>query len=507
MPPTPLPVDVSRALQFLNNSPEARHDVPALARACQVTARTLQRHFQGFLGQSPTEVLRGIRLDRIRRELLLGRDDVTISDLATRFGFTHLGRFSGWYRDRFDETPAATLRRARKKIARPTEQTVPAITGLDRPTIAVLPFGSGGSLGSADLLSDEIAVALSRRYDLTVTSPHRAEYLVRGKVHAREGGDVRVVVTLREAVSDRMLWADAWTGSEEGTVGFEERVAERVTKKLLTTIYHAELDRAWRKEPPDLTARQLTARAMSLGTINDPVSIYQALELASKAVERAPDDPLPAAIAAKCYGEWCGQTLGMRRPEDFEDARVRVSRAASLRARDPVAEGWLATAFINLRDLSTGDIHVERALTLDGGYAGGWLNAGKVLLYRGFPEAAIERLRIAEELDSSGTLRLAIIVNIGFAHFEAGRYAHAIRYWERVQAESPTQVYLHKHLGPAKALLGYKDEARSHLRRMRDGTPGWFFSLSNQRKVQPTSERYNEQLADGWERIGVRSAG
>jgi AraC-like DNA-binding protein/tetratricopeptide (TPR) repeat protein len=494
-------------MQLLNERPEANHDVPALARACNVTPRTLQRHFREFLGQSPTEVLRDIRLDRVRRELLLGRDNVTVSDLATRFGFTHLGRFSTWYRVRFDETPAATLRRARKNIARPREPAVPMVNGLDRPTISVLPFSSEGRPGPATLLSDEIAVALSRRYDLTVTSPYRAEYLVGGKIHAREGGDVRVVVTLREAVSDRMLWADAWTGSEEGTVGFEERVAERVTKKLLATIYHAELDRAWRKEPPDLTARQLTARALALSPVGDPVSQYQGLEFASKAAALVPDDPLPAALAAKCYIELWGHTHYRRRPEELDTGRALLRRATSLRARDPIAEASLATSFMMLGDFDTAEIHLERGLALDGGWSGLWFNVGKLLLFRGHPEAAMERLRIAADLDAGGFLRVVTIMNYGFAHFEAGRYNQAISCLQRALAERPTMGWLHKHLGPAKALLGRKDEARAHLRGMREFTPGWEFNISNQKKVMALSDVSLEQLAKGWEVIGVRPTG
>src|SRR5262249_1427068 len=162
---------------------------------------------------------------------------------------------------------------------------------------------------------------------LAVTSPHRAEYHVRGKAHAREGDDIRVVVTLRQAASDRLLWADGWTGPREGTGGFEERVADRVASKLLATIFHVVMDRAWRKEVPDLTVRDLIKRAQFLATIGDPASQYQGLEFASKAAERAPDDPLPAALAAKCHVEWCGHTLSAGHAREFEAGRTRLLRA------------------------------------------------------------------------------------------------------------------------------------------------------------------------------------
>src|ERR1700722_6054163 len=239
-----------------------------------------------------------------------------------------------------------------------------------------------------------------------------------------------------------MVWADAWTGLEEGTVGFEERVAERITRKLLAKVYHVELDRSWRKEPSDLTARELTARALALSPVSDPVSQYQGLEFASKAAALVPDDPLPAAIAARCYIELWGHQLYWRRPEELDVGRALLLRATSVRARDPRAEASFATSFMMLGDLDTADIHLERGLALDGGCVGVWYNVGKILLLRGFPEAAMERLRISEDLDPGGILRVTRTIFYGLAHFESGRYGEAISCWQRALAESPTLGWL-----------------------------------------------------------------
>ena len=39
-----------------------------------------------------------------------GFPDVSITDIAFDLGFTHLGRMAGAYREKFGETPSATLR-------------------------------------------------------------------------------------------------------------------------------------------------------------------------------------------------------------------------------------------------------------------------------------------------------------------------------------------------------------------------------------------------------------
>lgn len=87
--------------------------VPAdVAAAAGVHTRTLQQMMQEHLGTSPTGYLRHIRLDRARRDLLpADPSDVLVSDVARRWGFGNLGRFSGWYAERFGEYPRDTLAR------------------------------------------------------------------------------------------------------------------------------------------------------------------------------------------------------------------------------------------------------------------------------------------------------------------------------------------------------------------------------------------------------------
>jgi len=51
-------------------------------------------------------------LTEARRALLLAQDrNVTVTEIATDFGFAELGRFSVEYRAVFGECPSATLRR------------------------------------------------------------------------------------------------------------------------------------------------------------------------------------------------------------------------------------------------------------------------------------------------------------------------------------------------------------------------------------------------------------
>ena len=84
-----------------------------LSRIAGVSGRALQHGFQQHYRQTPIQFLRRIRLAKVRDEL--ARADpaagVTVTAVALKWGFTHLGRFSGFYQRQFGETPSATLRR------------------------------------------------------------------------------------------------------------------------------------------------------------------------------------------------------------------------------------------------------------------------------------------------------------------------------------------------------------------------------------------------------------
>ena len=78
-----------------------------------MSVRALQAGFQEELGMSPTVYLPNTRLDRARADLLAGPADVSLSEVASRWGFWHLGRFAQHYRRKFGLQPSETARERR----------------------------------------------------------------------------------------------------------------------------------------------------------------------------------------------------------------------------------------------------------------------------------------------------------------------------------------------------------------------------------------------------------
>ena len=81
-----------------------------LCRATGVGVRTLQRSFREYFDLTITEYLKMVRLDAAQRELAAGApSQFTVSNIALKNGFKHLGRFSVDFHDRFGLLPSEVL--------------------------------------------------------------------------------------------------------------------------------------------------------------------------------------------------------------------------------------------------------------------------------------------------------------------------------------------------------------------------------------------------------------
>jgi AraC family transcriptional regulator, ethanolamine operon transcriptional activator len=81
-----------------------------LSRVSGMRSRSLINAFEAVTGYSPMDYLKRIRLNGVHRTLQRPhRDSVRIIDVATDWGFWHMGHFTTDYRMMFGETPSQTL--------------------------------------------------------------------------------------------------------------------------------------------------------------------------------------------------------------------------------------------------------------------------------------------------------------------------------------------------------------------------------------------------------------
>ncbi|MFO1378698.1 MAG: AraC family transcriptional regulator [Steroidobacteraceae bacterium] len=113
------PACLRAAERYLQEHGDEAPTIDDVARACGISGRMLQEGFRKYRGISATAMLREMKLRRARQALLDARPGVTtVAGVATACGFDELGRFAVEYRQRFAESPSATLRRASEATGR-----------------------------------------------------------------------------------------------------------------------------------------------------------------------------------------------------------------------------------------------------------------------------------------------------------------------------------------------------------------------------------------------------
>lgn len=106
-----LPRALRAARDHLADNACAPLDLAQLARASGIGIRALQLGFRRHFGVSISQMLLDMRLADLHARLAQAAPDASVTEIAFDLGFTHLGRMAGAYRDKFGETPSATLRR------------------------------------------------------------------------------------------------------------------------------------------------------------------------------------------------------------------------------------------------------------------------------------------------------------------------------------------------------------------------------------------------------------
>jgi AraC-like DNA-binding protein len=108
------PAAVRDAMDLIEAGPHLPLTTSTLAKQCHVSVRTLQEGFRRHLGMSPMAYLRVVRLRRAHRDLRSANPShSSVTSIAHRWGFTHLGRFAAAHKTMFGESPLKALHAAR----------------------------------------------------------------------------------------------------------------------------------------------------------------------------------------------------------------------------------------------------------------------------------------------------------------------------------------------------------------------------------------------------------
>lgn len=104
---------VRRVREYIMERIKEPIKIGEICRDIGVSRRALQYILQDVLGTNPATFVRLMRLNMARRDFLENENSFKVKDVVDRWGFWHPSRFSGEYRQMFEELPSETLRRLR----------------------------------------------------------------------------------------------------------------------------------------------------------------------------------------------------------------------------------------------------------------------------------------------------------------------------------------------------------------------------------------------------------
>jgi len=374
----------------------------------------------------------------------------------------------------------------------------------NKPSIAVLPFdnlsGDRDQEYFADGMVEEIITALSRFRGLFVIARNSSfaykgravdvkqvgrelgvRYILEGSVR-KAGNRVRISGQLIDTSTGVHLWADRFDGSLEDIFDLQDQITASVVGAIAPKLEQAEIERSTRKPTENLDAYDFYLRGLAGAHQWTKESTAEALNHFYRAIELDPHFAAAYGMAARVYAlRRAGGWLQLSDVEVAEVARL-ARRAAELGRDDAIALGTAGWTFSYLvGDHEHGMRLTDRAIALNPNLAWAWLFSGWVRLWRGEPEAAIERLGRALRLNPNDPHSYSMYHAMAQAHLFIGRHDEAVSWAQRAVAEKPEFPFASIVAAACYALAGQPAEAQRAVRRVLQLDPTWSVSTLHNR--------------------------
>ena len=394
----------------------------------------------------------------------------------------------------------------------------------DKPSIAVLPFqnmsGDPEQEYFADGMVEDIITGLSRSKSLFVIARNSSftykgkavdikqvgrelgvRYVLEGSVR-KAGNRIRITGQLIDASTGMHLWAERFEGSIEDIFDLQDQVTIRVVGAIAPKLQQAEIERAKRKPTESLDAYDYLLRGMANLHRSSKEANSEALRLFYQAIELDFEYASAHGMAAYCY-VWRKANGWMVERESETAETVRLAfRGAELGKDDAVALCTSGFALARVAgNLDDGAAFIDQALAVNPNLATAWGFSGRVRVYRGEPEVAIEHLARAMRLSPLDSETYGFQGSTAFAHFFCGRHDEASAWAEKAIRENPNFLPVCGIAAASNAFAGRLEPAKLAMGRLRQIDPALRVSnLKNQFLL-----RRAEDLAKFAE--GLRQAG
>jgi len=355
-------------------------------------------------------------------------------------------------------------------------------TGVDRPSIAVLPFQNLSSDPEQDYFADgmveDIITGLSRIKWLFVIGRNSSftykgktvdirqvgadfgvRYVLQGSVR-KLGDRIRIAAQLIEAKTGIQVWAERYDRLFDDVFAVQDEIAMSVIGAIEPGLQKIEVERVKRKRPENLDAYDLVLQALPYIYKLMPVASAPAIPLLEKALQLEPDYPFAQAALGWCFHIRFGRG-GLH--EDDRQAAIRHAHAAISMAGDD-ATTLAISAFViwfEEHDLATAFDLFDRALAISSSNFFALCTSAVALAWSGDCELAIQRAERALKLSPFDSLNHLSYQGLAGANLQLRRYAEACDAARRAVELNPTFSVPYAYLAAALIGLGRVEEAKA----------------------------------------------
>ena len=100
---------VEHLIDYFHANPQQSFTIDEICQFTGLGRRNLYYQFKEVTGMSPQKYFARVRLGHCRRELL--STDLSVTELAVKYNFFHLGSFSALYKSVYGELPSGTRKK------------------------------------------------------------------------------------------------------------------------------------------------------------------------------------------------------------------------------------------------------------------------------------------------------------------------------------------------------------------------------------------------------------
>jgi TolB-like protein len=389
-----------------------------------------------------------------------------------------------------------------------------------KPVVAVLPFGDRGGAGDPDYFSDgvteDVIRALGRFSALQVLSwsavaPFKgqavdldavseelgARYVVGGTIQ-RAGEQLRVSVELSDAARGVLLWSERYDEPLADIFAVQDRITRQVVAALAVRVTQVEREVAHAKPTESLGAYDLVLHGRDLLRKVERDANYDARAMFERAIAIDPryaDAHVGLGWTHLREFLWGWTQWPHRAVEKADEA---AARAIELEDRNAAGQALRAFILTFQRDFATAEAMIDRALSLNPNDALSHAIRGNLMMTAGRPEATVESVELALELDPHP--RAWWLVDLGQAYYLAGRYGDVIALFDRFIGNFDEDPAPFAVLAAAHAQLGNIAAAESSAAQLRRVSP--FF----QKEIYVNNvigDEHRRHLLDGMRKAGL----